>query len=288
MRSMTGFGSAASSLGDGQLRVEIRALNHRHQDVRVRLASELAECSFFLEDLARKSLGRGRFDLHGSLDGAGGPTHVAYDLEKLKTLYVALRDLSEVLGPDAPISISTLALLPGMVTTRGRDRGELEAALEAAFRGAVKELELMRSREGQFLKEEMTRLVGSIEKRLLQAEVRAKGASLRHRDRLKSRIQELLAGSELGSERLEQEVALLAEKADVSEEIARMKSHIHQLLSWFESNEPHGRKFDFLLQEMNREVNTLGSKSHDEELTMLVIDLKSDLEKLREQVQNIE
>lgn len=288
MRSMTGFGSGAFSLGDGQVRVEIRALNHRHQDVRVRLASELSECAFFLEDLARRSLGRGRFDLHGSLDGAGGPTHVEYDLEKLKTLYVALRDVSEVLGQGAPISISSLALLPGMVTTRGRNRVELETALEAAFRGAVKELESMRSREGLFLKEEMTRLVNSIDRRIQQAEARAMGASLRHRDRLKNRIQELLAGSEFGSERLEQEVALLAEKADVTEEIARMKSHIHQILGWFESNEPHGRKLDFLLQEMNREVNTLGSKSHDEELTMLVIDLKSDLEKLREQVQNIE
>jgi uncharacterized protein (TIGR00255 family) len=287
MRSMTGFGSGAASLGEGQVRVEIRALNHRHQDVRVRLGTELAECSFFLEDLARKTLGRGRFDLHGNLDGAG-PGHVEYDLEKLKTLYVALRDLGAILEPQTPIAISSLALLPGMVTTRGRNRSQVEAALEAAFRAASKELEQMRSREGQYLKDEMTRLLSGVQERLDGVETRAQTASLRHRDRLKMRIKELLLGSELTSERLEQEVALLAEKADVTEEIARLRSHIHQLLTWFESEEPHGRKFDFLLQEMNREVNTLGSKSHDEELTMFVIDLKSDLEKLREQVQNIE
>jgi uncharacterized protein (TIGR00255 family) len=294
MRSMTGFGSGATPLDHSLVRVEIRALNHRHQDVRVRVPSDLSESTFFLEDLARKTLGRGRFDIHASIEGGSTP-HAEFDLERLKTLYLALRGLGETLDTDARVELSTLALLPGVIAMRGKTRAELEPALASAFRAAVLELDKMRREEGDFLCKELVRLLDGMEEKLEKVRARAESRGARFRERLETRIADLLAPHSsrpeppsVDKDRLEMEIAILAEKSDVTEEITRLKSHTRQLRSWLSSAEPQGKKLDFLIQELGREVNTIGAKSHDEELTMFVVELKSDLEKLREQVQNIE
>jgi uncharacterized protein (TIGR00255 family) len=286
---MTGFGSGAAPLDHALIRVEIRALNHRHQDVRLRLSGELAESSFFLEDLARRILGRGRFDIHAALDG-GVAVHAEFDLERLKTLYVALRDLGESIDPNSRISLSTLAVLPGMVTQKTRTKAELEPALELAFRSAVQDLDLMRKREGAFLQNELGRLLDEVAVKLKALEARSESRAARYRERMVGRIRQLLeaSGARVESDRLEHEIAILVEKSDITEELARLQSHSAQLRTWLLSAEPQGKKLDFLLQEVGREINTIGAKSHDEELTMFVVELKSDLEKLREQVQNIE
>ncbi|HSC86810.1 MAG TPA: YicC/YloC family endoribonuclease, partial [Polyangiaceae bacterium] len=269
------------------VRVELRALNHRHQDVRLRLGGELAEHSFFVEQLARKHLGRGRFDVSArSGGGATGQARVA--TERLRSLYQSLSELGRELG--SPVSLDALLSQPGVWELEGADGDAVREALEAAFARALTELDRMRTEEGRALHAELTaRLAGARE---LVARLARESDELvvLYRERLRERLSRLLADAALGVNegRLEHEVALLADRSDITEELVRLESHFTQMASLLDANEPVGRKLDFLFQEMGREANTIGSKSQHAPLAHLVVELKAELERMREQVQNID
>jgi uncharacterized protein (TIGR00255 family) len=289
MRSMTGFGCAEAALGEGKLTCELRALNHRFLDVRVRLPDDLASHAFFVEQLARERLSRGRFDIGVRVEGTVAVP--PFSAPRARAVYQSLLALRDELAPGTEVPISALASLPQLLVDPSRSSSHgLEAALTRAFSGALARLDEMREREGQALARELGERLASLRKLCDQAKTLSRGSAERHVLRLRERIGRLV--SDLGvspdAGRLETELALIADRSDVTEELVRLDSHFDQFHAQLASLEPVGRRMEFLLQEMSREANTLGSKSQDVKLSHLVVDIKSHLEKIREQVQNVE
>lgn len=289
MRSMTGFGEGAASLGSGQVKVEVRALNHRHQEIRLRLPSHFQDLSFSLEQYARTRLGRGRYDISIREEGVHQDAG-RFDLERLKGLFLALRALEETLVATPSLSIGHLLSVPGLLGTIAHEDTAAQLSLEQALDAAMTDLGGMREREGRALLVELRTRVERI--RGLAEDLRAMGPDLlrEQRERTRRRLDALLDGTqvELNRERLEQELAILADKSDCTEELVRLESHLSQAESFLASDDPTGRKLDFLMQEMAREANTIGAKAQHASLSSLVIELKAEIEKLREQVQNVE
>jgi uncharacterized protein (TIGR00255 family) len=289
MRSMTGFGCAEAVLGESKLTCELRALNHRFLDVRVRLPDELAAHAFFIEQLARERLARGRFDIGVRLDGSDGVAQ--FSASRARAVYQSLLALRDELAPGTEVPISALASVPQLLIDSSRARAQgLEQAQTYTFTAALARLDEMREREGQALARELAERLGTLRALCEQAKGQCRGSAERHLSRLRERVERLVSdvGASPDAGRLETELALIADRSDVTEELVRLESHFDQFQALLSSMEPVGRRMEFLLQEMSREANTLGSKSQDVKLSHLVVDIKSHLEKIREQVQNVE
>jgi len=289
MRSMTGYGSAETALGGGTLTLELRTLNHRFVDVRVRLPPEIVDQASFLELLVRERLDRGRVDVTVRLNGAALPP-ARFSSERARSLYAALGALRDELAPGTDVTLGTLSsFAPALLEPMLPDPGSVRQALGDALDGAHHLLVEMRAVEGAALAREIrARLTRARE---LTAAIRERSGGLAElqRSRLRDRLDRLLAGSApLDASRLENEVALMADRADISEELARLDSHFGQLDALLDTAGPVGRKFDFLLQEIARELNTAGAKSQDAPVAQLVVDAKVEVERMREQVQNVE
>jgi uncharacterized protein (TIGR00255 family) len=290
MQSMTGFGIGEAALGEGRVSLELRALNHRFLDVRVRVPNEIADHAFFLEQLVRERLARGRFDVGVRVSGAALPL-VRFSRERAQAVYSALLELRDALAPTAEIPISAVTALPELITTPAEVDGEaLRSCLEAAFEQALTRLFEMRSHEGRALARE---LAGRVEtcRRLLSA-IRARSSSLAdvYRARLRERVDRLIAGTGIlvDSGRLETELVVLVDRSDISEELSRLDSHFEQFEALLAAEGPIGRRLDFLLQEIARESNTIGAKGQDAPIAHLIVELKAEVERIREQVQNVE
>ncbi len=286
---MTGFGSGRAPLGSGGVLLEIRALNHRYVEVRVRLPAELLEHAFFVEQQARERLGRGRYDVGVRIEGAAlPPPGVSY--EHARAAWHALKRLTEELSPGEPLQVSVLASLPGVITPIGPEPEATKTALALALELAIAGLDAMRKSEGDALREELARRLSAL--RTLRAAIaaRAPGLGAEWRKRLAERLGRALGevGATLDPARLEAEVVLFADRSDVTEELVRLASHFDQLERLVGADEPVGRRFEFLLQEIGREANTIGSKCQDAALSHLVVELKAEIERMREQVQNVE
>jgi len=288
MKSMTGFGSGTATVDDIMVRCEIRSVNHRGLDVKVRMPRELSSFEPVVTTAVRERLERGRVDaaivLEGSLSAK--PTFVAAAAgELIDALLAFARARGDV---DAHISAGDLLRAPGLVVVQERSlEGErFEPALREAVKRALLELEKSRAEEGRGLRriveghrEACARLITSLRDRVEDAPTRVA-------DKLRDRVAAL--DVTLEPQRLAQEVALLAERADVSEELARLETHLELLATLTVEPASVGRKLDFLCQELLREANTTGSKCQDAQAAHRVIELKAEIEKLREQVQNIE
>ncbi|HEX2872740.1 MAG TPA: YicC/YloC family endoribonuclease [Polyangiaceae bacterium] len=290
MRSMTGFGCGEAELDGNKLTCELRALNHRFLDVRVRMPDELASQAFFVEQLARERLSRGRFDVGVRLEDSSSGA-VRFSATRARAVYESLLKLRDELAPGTDVPVTALASLPQLLvdTPRSSKQG-LEEALQKAFAGALTRLDEMRSREGQALARELGERLHTLRSLSADAKGMSQGAAERQLARLRERVGRLLSDVAGAPDpgRLETELALMADRSDVTEEIVRLASHFDQFEALLEDSQPVGRRLEFLLQEMSREANTLGSKSQDVKLSHLVVDIKSQLEKIREQVQNVE
>lgn len=290
MRSMTGFGIGDAAFGSGRLCIEVKSLNHRYLDVRVRVPAELGDHAFYLEHLARSRLVRGRFDIQLRTEGQTVPMP-RLDVERIRSLYHQLSSLRDELAPTAELSLSTLLGLPGMyLESDERSADRVRNAIDAAFRAAQLRLEEMRAQEGAHLEAVLSDILSRALDLVSRCAVRAGESIQSYRERLRERVSKLVEEPNIVVEpaRLEQEVVLIADRSDVSEELARLDSHFVQLRRLIESDEPCGRRMDFLLQEIGRETNTLGAKSQDAVLSHLVVELKAETERMREQVQNVE
>lgn len=290
MQSMTGFGVGEAPLGEGRVSLELRALNHRFLDVRVRVPNEIADHAFFLEQLVRERLARGRFDVGVRVTGSALPL-VRFSRERAQAVYAALVELRDALAPGAEIPISAVTALPELVTAPAEiDADALKRSLAAAFDAALARLFEMRAREGRALARELRSRV-AVCRRLLGS-IRARSGNLVdvYRTRLRERVDRLLAGTGIvvDAGRLEAEIALLVDKSDISEELVRLDSHFEQFEALLDSEGPIGRRLDFLLQEIARESNTIGAKSQDAPIAHLIVELKTEVERIREQVQNVE
>jgi uncharacterized protein (TIGR00255 family) len=286
---MTGFGAGESALGDGRVAVELRGLNHRFLEVRVRLPTELADQSSFLEQLARERLGRGRFDVGVRLLGSPLPPP-RFSASRARSLYQALSALRDELSPGTPLPISSVVGLPELLLeAESADSEAVRAALTSAFTTALERLDTMRAREGEALSRELSARLEIARSLTARVRERSEHAVAAQRGRLEERLSHLLGNSvELDPTRLEAEVAILADRADVSEELARLTSHFDQFEQLLGQKGPIGRQLDFLLQEIAREANTAGAKSQDATIAHLVVQAKVEIERLREQVQNVE
>jgi uncharacterized protein (TIGR00255 family) len=287
---MTGFGAGDAPLGHGKLVVEVRATNHRFLDVRVRLPHALADVAGFAEATLRERLSRGRFDLTAHLDGAalGVPT---LDKERARAAFRALTELRDELAPGQEVPLSLLASVPGIFAPPLE--GHLDAAkaaVEAATTGALAAMDAMRDCEGATLARDLGARMDRVRASLDLVRGRTPDVAVLYKRRLIERIDRLSLTGELGADgaRLEQEIALFADRVDVSEELTRMGSHLDQAASLLACKEPVGRRLDFLLQEMTRETSTIGAKSPDSAISHAIVEIKAEIERMREQVQNVE
>ena len=294
MRSMTGFGVGEAqldaSVASGRLMIEIRGVNHRFLDLRVKGPSELPDVSSIVESLARERLTRGRFDIAVRVDGTALGA-VSLDKERARSVFRALSELRDELSPDADVPLSLLGNIPDLfVPTLEQNAEALSRAIGAAFDAARQSLDEMRLREGKALGDDLTRRLASIRKIGAAISERAPLVIDVYKKRLKERAERLRLSSdlELDAGRLEQEVVLFADRIDIAEELTRLEGHGAHFETLLATDGAIGRRLDFLLQEMAREANTIGSKSQDLAVAHGVVELKTEIERMREQVQNVE
>jgi uncharacterized protein (TIGR00255 family) len=289
MRSMTGFGSGDCAALGGKVTVEIRAVNHRFLDVRTRLPRELGDLQPLVEHVAREKLSRGRFDLVVRMDGASSSASVL-DRTRAKAVYAELRALRDEIAPGQDVPFWMIAQVPDVfVSPLARDYETLKQATVTAFERAIVALDEMRRAEGETMRRDLTARLDRIG--VLCEEIGTKSAGLveTHRKRLAERAERIRSSLEMTVDpgRLEQEIALFAERIDTTEELLRLTSHIDQFRTLL-GGDGVGRKLDFLLQEMVRETNTVGAKTPDAPVAHLVVELKAEISRMREQVQNVE
>jgi uncharacterized protein (TIGR00255 family) len=290
IRSMTGFGAGRGASGGEEIAVEIRAVNHKFCEVKARLPRELAALEPVVVRGVKEALARGGIDVALRRAGAGGALAPRVDAALAEAYARAYAEVQARLGLHDPIRLRDVVSAEGVIRLDERD-ADLEAAraaTEAALATALSALVAMREREGEALAADLEARLATVEALVARVEVLAPLAVEHHRTRLAERIKELTQGLPLDPARLAQEVALLADRSDVAEEITRLRSHVAQARQLLGGREPAGRKLDFLVQEMHREVNTIGSKSQHAELSGLVVSLKAEVERMREQVQNVE
>jgi uncharacterized protein (TIGR00255 family) len=287
---MTGFALGESPLGEGRLVLEVRSLNHRFLEVRVRVPQDIADQAFFLEQLARERLERGRYDIGVRLEGPA-LAGAQLDVSRARAVHAALLALRDELAPGSEVPLSAVLAVPNVVSTTPAARAEdVQRALRGALDRALERLFEMRRTEGAALKRE---IAAHLERARVCRDAiaeRAKDVVVSYRSRLKERLARLLGDASLPVDpgRLETELAILADRSDITEEVARLSSHFDQLKSLLEEDAAVGRRIDFLLQEIAREANTVGAKSQDAELAHLVVELKAATERMREQVQNVQ
>lgn len=291
MRSMTGFGSAAVQDGALSVRVEIRAVNHRYLQVKARLPAELAQLETEVENWVKRVLERGAVTVSVSVERAAGADVAKIDTARARAYHDQLLKLADELDLDDDIRIETLVALPGVVASPDELAAGAEEArvVEKAIKVALEGLVRMRAAEGQSLHADLTRNAAGVSKLLEKVSARMPEVVVEHHRALQKRVDDLLGGRDLVKQSdLARELALLAERMDVSEELTRLGSHLGQLDLLLAKEKPVGRELDFLVQEFLREANTIGAKCSDATIAHAVVELKTLIERLREQVQNVE
>ena len=287
MKSMTGFGAGEHAVAPrGKVHVELRALNHRFLEVRVRASRELADLVTHTELLARDRFSRGRIEIVVRGEGLASAAPVL-DRERALQAWNQIVELRDAVAPNEPVPLSLLSVVPDLFTVSECTSDELREPLRAALDAAATDLDAMRSKEGAALERVLRGHLARVESLAADVLSHAPEALAAAQKRLRERI-ERLAATEPDPARIAQEIAILADRSDVAEEIARLRSHAEQLAQLFSESAPVGRRIDFLLQEMTREANTIGSKSADVAIARTVVELKAEIERMREQAQNVE
>lgn len=293
IKSMTGFGRSEHNDGKRNIIVEIKSVNHRYSDISVKMQRRYSFAEERLKGLVKNIVKRGKIDLSIIVENVTEEdTNVRLNLMVAKQYYENLLGLKDHLGLSGEITLPFLATLPDVMKAIPdvEDEEEIFRSLAIPVNEATLNLDRMRTVEGAKLAEDIVHRGDLIRSRIHQIEERSPLVALYYVDKLKERIRDLIGSAvPVPEERILMEAAIFADKSNITEELVRLDSHILQLNKIIsKSNEPDGRKLDFLVQEMNREANTIGSKSNDIEITNLVLEIKSEIEKIREQVQNIE
>ncbi len=291
LRSMTGFGSGRAVSGDEEIVVEVKSVNHKFCEVKTRLPRELTAIETALVRKIKDRVARGALDVtvKRASKGAAGLVPVV-DAGLANAYRRAFAELAAATGLPDTTTVRELSVLPNVLRLEEPqvDLAKVTEALDAAVQQALKALEAMREVEGKAIERDLLGRLEAVERSALEVERLSPASVDEYRKRLTDRIAELNQGALVDPQRLAQEVAFFAERCDVAEELTRLKSHLVQFRALCEAPEPAGRKLDFLVQEMHREVNTTGSKSANAAIAGLVVQLKAELERVREQVQNVE
>ncbi len=290
IRSMTGFGSGRAAAAGEEVAIEIRSVNHKFCDVKVRLPRELSALEGDIVRAVKARLARGGIEIAARRTGAAATMAPRVDAALAESYARAYAEVQARLGLPGQVTLADVVAADGVIRLDDRevDLAALRAATERATAQALEALVSMRAREGDALRRDLEARLETVGRLVSRVETLAPLAVEHHRARLADRVAELTGGIPLDPGRLAQEVALLAERTDVAEEVTRLQSHLDQARRLLGSGEPAGRKLDFLVQEMNREANTIGSKSQHAEISVVVVELKAEIERMREQVQNVE
>lgn len=292
MKSMTGYGRGESSGGGFKVTTEISAVNRRQAEIAVSLPRELEALEPKLRDEVNRVIARGRVSLRVNLHAAdaASPRHLRLDLPLARAYAKELRRLAEELHLDGGVTLEALLRAPGVLQTDDslEDPEVYWALVSASLQKALSALLKMREREGKHLATDLKDRIALMKRAVEKIRNLAPGVSIRYRDQLRERLTAAGLPIPADDERLLKELALFADRSDISEELTRLQSHFKQFDDCLKSKEPVGRTLDFLAQEMNREINTIGSKANDAAISREVVILKTELEKFREQVQNVE
>lgn len=290
--SMTGYGKGQYANDMYRFKVEIKSVNHRYMDINIRSPRQIAYLDESIKRQVKKVLSRGKIDIYIHMDYLKeSEVDVEVDNDLAVSYYNAMLEVKKSLNLSSEIEVKDILNVSDVIKTKKKeiDEDDVWQVLERAFTLALDSIVEMRKNEGDELKENIAIKGDNIEKLIKTIEMRSPVVVLEYKRKLNERIKELLEDDiEVDKEKLSTEVAFFADKANIDEEIVRLKSHLKQLYSILKEETPIGRKLDFLIQEFNREINTIGSKSSDNIVTSNVVELKSEIEKIREQIQNIE
>ncbi len=287
---MTGYGTAEGALGEGRLAIEVRTVNHRHLNVQFRLPYALQRHEAELRNRLRERLDRGHATVTARwTEEPPHGTAVALNLDRARAVIDAVSRLKDALELPGEIDLAFVARQPEVLASGEEEEPTVDQTeLLGLLDRAVDDVIASRSLEGEALAGELEQRLTALEALLATVETRAPERLIRERDRLRQAVEELLDGRRLDEDRLNQEIALIADKLDVTEEIVRLKTHLGACRQALATEGPAGRQLGFLGQEMLREINTIGSKANDAEIAHVVIAMKGELEKIREQSENVE
>jgi uncharacterized protein (TIGR00255 family) len=288
---MTGYGRGEGETALGKVIVESRSVNHRFSDINIRLPKRLAVFESRIKEIVRSQVFRGRIDVLVRLDAAGGEKLQLQVDSNLAEQYVqALLDLKDKFQLKGEITVELLAGAKDLISAK-EEVGDIDPywlEIVPILKRSLQEMDGMKCSEGNALSKDIQIRVERIIRQLKEIKMQIPSYVKAYQNRLRERLRSLLDGIDVDPGRLQQEIALLAERTDITEEIVRAESHLDQFVLLFAGNDSVGRKMDFLIQEIHREVNTVSAKANDAEVSQKVVEIKGELEKIREQVQNIE
>ena len=291
LKSMTGYGRVKVENELREITVELRSVNHRYLDLNIKVPRIYGYLEDVVSKQAQAAIARGKVDIFVSVRAKeGADIKVTPNMAVIQGYMDALKKVSETYSIPADVTALSLLRLPDAMEQNKEeaDADQLKAEVSAVLEQALEEYNAMREKEGARLVEDVVYRAGLIAKSVDFVETRSPDCVEEYRTRIAARMTEILDGSELAQQRILQEAALYADKVNVTEEIVRLRSHLSQLETMLKSPVAIGRKLDFLVQEMNRETNTIGSKANDFQIAKTVVDMKAEIEKIREQIQNLE
>ena len=291
IRSMTGFGSAKGACGKMEISIELKCLNNRYLDCTVKLPRVFSSLEEPLKAIVQKHISRGKVDVYIAIDTSNSDDiDIKVNHPLVKAYVSALRSMAEENGLSCDFSITDLTRFPDVLQAEKRevDAEQLCADISGILEEALCGFNEMRLREGEKLKRDITARLVEIERLTAVAEEISPRSVAEYRKKLETRMSEILQTANIDEARILTEAAIFADRTAINEETVRLRSHIAQLRELLDSKESVGRKIDFLVQEFNREANTIGSKGNDVEMSRTIVDLKAEIEKIREQAQNIE
>ena len=291
IKSMTGYGNASEIRGGREISAEIRSVNNRYLDCTVKLPRAFAYAEDAVKQTVKQYVTRGKVEVYISMSASeDADVKVSLNRPVLEGYLEAMRSIAQEYNVRDDISVNSLSRLPDvfLVEKAREDEDQIREDIVAVVTAALEKYNAMREREGQALAADLTAKGQNILSYVAKVEARSPITLNEYRARLTAKMQEVLENTNLDESRILQEAAVYADKIAVDEEIVRLRSHLKQLEGMLRGSEPVGRKLDFLLQEMNRETNTIGSKGNDLEQARTVVEMKAELEKIREQIQNIE
>ncbi len=291
IRSMTGYGRAVQILNGREISVELHAVNNRYLDCNVKLPRQFAFAEEAIKQQVRQSVSRGKVEVLVAVTSlTGEAAQVSLNRPVLESYLAAMRTIAQEYGVQDDITVSNLAHFPDIfvVEKAKADEEQEKQDLLAVTREAVAAFNAMRQTEGQALEQDLRSRANTIGNLVERVEQQSPVTLAAYRARLEAKMREVLENTNLDETRILMEAALYADKIAVDEETVRLRSHLSQMDSMLTGGGPVGRKLDFLLQEMNREANTIGSKANDTEQARTVVEIKAELEKIREQIQNVE
>lgn len=290
IKSMTGYGKSSLSINSREYQVEIKTVNHKYIDVNIKMPRIISYLEEDIRKLVVSRIKRGKVDIQISFENYSKDGNEVKINTELAQIYIqSLRELAEAENLSSNIEVTEITKLPDVLTIKSNlDEDETKEELLQVVNEAIDKLIQMRKVEGEKISKDILDKIARIEQKNEEIFGLSTGLIEEYVVKLEARVKELLKTEELDKSRLMQEVVIYADKCSVEEEVTRLRSHIYQLRQLINSEEPIGKKMDFLIQEMNRETNTIGSKANNLEITNTVVDIKTILEDIREQIQNIE